>query len=164
MDLIKEYFVDKEEIEGEYSFSKKATVKNFLISNVFFIFMWAVMLFASFYFLAKLLQVSGDYWFVIITPLGLCLLRTWTVLFEFIKTFQYNKNVGYVLTNNAFYYYDDGAHKKVTRIAIEDIVEIKKAEFITDGFYVSSKNEYICVKNILLEKQLFEKLEEKMKQ
>ena len=165
MNLVKEHFEENEIIENEYTFSRGATVKNFLISNLIYIIMWVALLVTSIYFFVKLKTVSADYWFVIITPVGFVVLRIWTLVFNyFSKIFAENKETGYILTNRAIYYYNDGIYKSVKKIAFEDIVAVEKSEFIADGFYIASKQDVIHVCNIKDENNLFVKMVEKIKQ
>ena len=78
MNNVKKYFQEGEVLEEEFEFSKSATIKNYIFSNIIYIIMWTALLVASFYFLVKLLAVSSDYWFVIIAPCGMLVLRIWT--------------------------------------------------------------------------------------
>ena len=75
-----------------------------------------------------------------------------------------DKSTGYVLTNKAVYYYDNGLYTSVLRIALEDIIAVEKSEYYGDGFFIASKENFIHVKNILKEKSFFLKMVERIKQ
>ena len=163
MELVEKYLKKDETIQKEYRFSTMQSIKNFFVSKIIYVIMWVVLFATSVYFLFRLLSFSSDYWFVIITPAGFVVVKLWTLVYYFLKVYEDNNKCGYVLTDKALYYYNNGKHKKVIRVAFKDITVVEKADYYFDGFYVTTKDDYILVNNIKEKNNLFEEMLQKVK-
>ena len=102
------------------------------------------------------------YWFTIIPLVGVNLLKIWTSVFAYLKDLSNLKTEGYVLTNKAFYHYQNGKVKDYKKINLKNIDEIKKSEYIGDGFFVISNKKSIKVNNIDCVNELILKFREQL--
>lgn len=151
---------EKIEINAELNIG--TNIKNSIMSNLIYIIMWLAFD-VFFIYIMTLEKVQKDFWFVLIPVCGFNLLILWTYVFKLLRIKGEIKDTGYILTNQAIYYYADNKYKQLKRISFEDIVVVEKSEFVFDGFYVASKNETIHVKNIKEEKEMFDILIKKVK-
>jgi len=158
MNFVKKQFEADEVEEKTYKFSGGAMVMNYIVGNLLNIIMWIALIATSFYFLLKLLSVSNEYWFVIIPPIGFVVVRLWTLVMGLIKKYSERKETGYMLTNKAIYYFNNGNYKSVKRIAFSEIIDVVKSDYLTDGFFVASNYNIIYVKDIKKEKELHVKM------
>lgn len=161
MDIINKINND-EGIESTYNYSKKAYIKNCILENLLYIFLWVA--FDVFFVYMMLIEsVKTEFWFVILPVGGFNLLTIWLLSFIIIKNITRKKNTGCILTDKAIYLFNKGTYKELKRIGFDEVVVLEKSDYICDGFYVASKTNHIHVKNITNEKELFEKLVEKIK-
>lgn len=147
------------EVNAEIKTSKQ--LKNSILANLLYLFMWVAFDVFSVYILT-MPKVTKDFWFIVIPVAGLNVIILWVYIFKILKDATLNKNTGYVLTDKAIYYYSDNKYKILNRIALKDIVAVEKSEFIADGFYVASLTNTIHIKNVKEEKELFNAMVEKV--
>lgn len=147
MDLLKEKLGKDEKIESIIKQSKNEHIKNYFLSNLIYIVIW-LGLDAYFAYLMTLSTVNQNYWFIIIPMVGLNLLKIWTSMFAYLKATSEVKVSAYVLTNKALYFYQDGKYKTCNKILYKDVVSVKKSEYMLDGFYVASKDNFIKIINV----------------
>lgn len=155
--------IDKSEVVKEnFKYSVKASLKNSLMANLLYVILW-VAFDAFFIYLISLKTITQEFWLVLIPVCGFNLLIVWVYIFKMLKEYANQKNAGYVLTEKALYYYQDGLYKQLIKINLQDIAVVEKSEYIYDGFYVASLDSFIYVKNIQKEKELFNMLIEIVK-
>lgn len=153
---------DDESIEAVYDSSKKCFFKNTVFANIIYILMW-IAFDAFFIYVLTIEAVIKQYWFICIPAAGFNLIVLWTFVFKYLKVASDLKTSGYVVTDKAFYYYNDGNYKELKRIAFNDIVALEKSEYFGDGFYVATLTSTIHVLNIKEEMQLFNYITEKIR-
>ncbi len=137
--------------------SIKAYLKNATLANLMYIILWLAFD-AFFIYILTMRAVSQQFWFVLITVCGLNLLAVWIIFFKVLKLANQIKNSEYILTEDIIYYCENNTYKTIKKIEIKDIVVLEKSEYVCDGFYIATENDYIKVENIINEKQFFDEI------